>query len=63
MVHGDYYSDFQGATFVVQVDDEAVEVPATTRAILRSMDDLVRHGIRVLCVFGTGTQFEASLRR
>jgi acetylglutamate kinase/predicted GNAT family N-acyltransferase len=62
MVYGQYYSEFQGKTFVVQAESEAVENSATTRAILRGIDDLLRHGIRVLLVFGKAAPFEAELR-
>ena len=62
MVYGQYYSEFEGRTFVIQAEGEAVENSATTRAILRGIDDLLRHEIRVLLVFGKGTEFEAELR-
>ena len=61
MVYSHYYSVFEGQTFVIQAESEAVENPATTREILRGMDDLRRHGIRVLLVFGKGARFEAEL--
>jgi acetylglutamate kinase/predicted GNAT family N-acyltransferase len=61
-VYGHYYSQFAGQTFVIQAEDEAVENPDTTRVILQGMDDLLRHGIRVLFVFGKGAQFAAELR-
>ena len=62
-VFSHYYSQFKGETFVIQAENEAVENPATMRAVLQGMDDLLRHGIRVLFVFGKGAQFEAELRR
>ncbi len=57
-----YYSEFAGETFVIQAEAEAVENAATTLAVLRGIADLLRHGIRVLLVFGKGTQFEEELR-
>ncbi|MFC1597219.1 GNAT family N-acetyltransferase [Planctomycetota bacterium] len=62
MIYSRYYSEFKGETFVIQAEGEAVEDSATMRAILQGIDDLLRHGIRVLLVFGKGTQFEAELR-
>jgi len=62
MVYSQYYAEFKGKTFVIQAESEAVENATTTRAILRGIDDLLRHGIRVLLVFGKGTPFEAELR-
>lgn len=61
MIYSHYYSVFEGQTFVIQAEGEAVENPATTRDILRGMDDLCLHGIRVLLVFGKGTRFQAEL--
>ncbi len=63
MVYSHYYSQFAGQTFVIQAEDEAVENPGTTRAVLNGMEDLLRHGIRVLFVFGKGGQFAAELRK
>jgi acetylglutamate kinase len=57
-----YYSRFQGNTFVIQAEAQAVENAETTLAILRGIDDLLRHGIRVVLVFGKGERFEAELR-
>jgi amino-acid N-acetyltransferase len=57
-----YYSRFQGDTFVIQAEAEAVENAETTLAILRGIDDLRRHGIRVVLVFGKGKRFEEDLR-
>jgi len=62
MAYNQYYSEFEGETFVIQAESEAVENSTTTRAILQGIHDLIRHGIRVLLVFGKGTQFEAELR-
>ncbi len=56
-----YYSQFQNATFVIQAEAEAVENAETTLAILRGIDDLLQHGIRVVLVFGKGDQFEREL--
>ena len=63
MVYSQYYSEFQGETFVIQAESEAVKNSATMRGILRGIDDLLRHGIRVLLVFGKGARFEAELRK
>ncbi len=62
MVDSQYYSKFEGETFVIQAESDAVENSTTTLAILRGIQDLLRHGICVLLVFGKGTQFEAELR-
>ena len=62
MVYRQYYAEFEGETFVIQAESEAVENPATTRTILRGIDDLIRNGIRVVLVFGKAAQFEAELR-
>jgi acetylglutamate kinase len=63
MVYGHYYAQFAGKTFVIQAEDEAVENAATTCEILRGMEQLRRHGIRVLFVFGKGAQFADELKR
>ena len=63
MVDGHYYAQFAGKTFVIQAEGEAVENAATTREILRGMEELRRHGIRVLFVFGKGAQFADELKR
>ena len=57
-----YYSEFSGETFVIQAEAEAVENPATTLAVLQGIADLLRHGIRLLLVFGKGNEFEQELR-
>jgi len=57
-----YYSEFSGETFVIQAEAEAVENAATTLAVLQGIGDLLRHGIRVLLVFGKGAEFEEELR-
>ncbi|MBN2474959.1 MAG: hypothetical protein JXB62_10155 [Pirellulales bacterium] len=57
-----YYSEFASETFVIQAEAEAVENAATMLAVLQGAADLLRHGIRVLLVFGKGTQFEEELR-
>ena len=57
-----YYSEFDGETFVIQAEAEAVENPATTLAVLRGIEDLLQHGTRVLLVFGKGAKFEEELR-
>ena len=62
MVDSPYYAQFEGETFVIQAEDEAVDNQATTRAILEGIEDLLRHGIRVLLVFGKPARFEAELR-
>ena len=56
-----YYSAFRGATFVIQVEAEAVEHIETTRAILQGIRDLMDHGIRVVLVLGMGGQFASLL--
>ncbi len=63
MVYSHYYAQFAGQTFVLQAEDDAVENPDTTRAVLQGVEDLLRHGIRVLFVFGKGTQFASELRK
>ncbi|MBN2293778.1 MAG: GNAT family N-acetyltransferase [Pirellulales bacterium] len=62
MVYSQYYSEFEGGTFVIQTEGEAVENSATMLAILQGVQDLLSHGIRVLFVFGKGPQFETELR-
>ena len=62
-VQGPYYARFAGKTFVIHAEDEAVENAATMREILRGMQQLRQHGIRVLFVFGKGTQFAGELKR
>jgi len=57
-----YYSEFRDATFVIQAEGEAVENAETTRAVLRGIGDLIRHGIRAVLVFGKGAEFEKELR-
>jgi amino-acid N-acetyltransferase len=57
-----YYHDFQGKTFVVQAEAEAVERPETTAAVLRGIKDLLDHDIRVALVFGKGARFGDELR-
>jgi acetylglutamate kinase len=62
MTRNVYYCQFQGATFVIQAESEAVEDRDTTGAILDGIGDLLRHGIRVVLVFGKGDRFENELR-
>ncbi|MBN1852772.1 MAG: hypothetical protein JW829_08605 [Pirellulales bacterium] len=57
-----YFLEFEGATFVIQAEAEAVENEATLLAILRGAGKLIQHGIRALFVFGKGTRFEKELR-
>ena len=54
-----YYAEFSGNIFVIQAEIEAVEKTPTTLAILQGIHDLIRHGIRVVLVFGKGAKFEA----
>ncbi len=61
MVFSQYYSEFEGQTFVIQAEGEAVENSVTMLAVLRGVQDLLRHGIRVLFVFGKGPRFEMEL--
>ncbi|MBN2217416.1 MAG: hypothetical protein JW719_08570 [Pirellulales bacterium] len=62
MVYSQYYSQFAGETFVIQAESEAVENQTIAGDVLRGIDDLLRHGIRILLVFGKGTQFDEELR-
>jgi acetylglutamate kinase len=62
MVDGQYYRQFEGETFVIQAEGEAVECRATMQAVLQEMNVLLHHGIRVLFVFGKGDRFEAELQ-
>lgn len=62
-MHARYYAQFAGKAFVVQAEDEAVENAATTRDIMRGLEQLRAHGIRVLFVFGKGKQFASELKR
>lgn len=57
-----YYREFAGETFVIQAECEAVDDLATTRAIVEGIDDLLRHRIRVVLVFGKAAAFESELR-
>ena len=61
-ISAQYYSAFDGKTFVIQAEAEAVEDSATMLAVLRGIEDLLKHGTRVLLVFGKGTKFEEELR-
>ncbi|MGM0485799.1 MAG: GNAT family N-acetyltransferase [Planctomycetota bacterium] len=61
-IHGRYYAEFQDQIFVIQVEAEAVENRATLRSILRGTGNLLRHGIRVVLVFGKGTKIENQLQ-
>jgi acetylglutamate kinase/N-acetylglutamate synthase-like GNAT family acetyltransferase len=63
MTYGDYYAQFAGKTFVLQAEDEAVENALTLREVLRGMEQLRAHGIRVLFVLGKGMQFGEELKR
>jgi len=63
MVYGHYYAQFAGKTFVIHAEDEAVEQTGTMRDVLRGMEELCRHGIRVLFVFGRGIQIAQDLKR
>ncbi|MBN1910080.1 MAG: GNAT family N-acetyltransferase [Pirellulales bacterium] len=56
-----YYAAFEGATFVIQAEAEAVDHGPTLQAVLSGVGDLLGHGIRVLLVFGKGTRFESEL--
>lgn len=61
-IFGRYYAEFQGQTFVIQVEAEAVENPVAMRAIVQGAGDLLRHQIGVLLIFGKGTRFKDELR-
>lgn len=56
-----YYTEFRAQIFVIQMEAEAVEKPATLRSILQGAGNLVRHGIKVLLIFGKGTRFQQQL--
>ncbi|MHB8902669.1 MAG: GNAT family N-acetyltransferase [Thermoguttaceae bacterium] len=62
MTSNDYYREFSGRIFVIQVENEAVENTAIAYAILREVRDLLAHGIRVVLVFGKGSRCEEELR-
>ncbi len=62
-MYGPYYAQFAGKTFVIQAEDEAVEHAEALREILCGMEQLRRHGIRVLFVLGTGSRCGEELRR
>ncbi len=62
MTSNDYYREFSGRIFVIQVEDEAVENTAIAYAILREVRELIAHGIRVVVVFGKGIRFEEELQ-
>ena len=62
MTSNDYYREFSGRIFVIQVENEAVENTAIAYAILREVLELLAHGIRVVLVFGKGSRFEDELR-
>ena len=62
MPYSQYYREFEGQTFVIQAEGEAVENSTTMRAILGGIQELIHHGIRVVLVFGKGVRFEEELR-
>lgn len=62
MTSNDYYREFSGRIFVIQVENEAVENTAIAYAILREVRELIAHGIRVVLVFGKGSRFEEELQ-
>jgi acetylglutamate kinase len=62
MISSLYYSEFEGQTFVIQAEADAVENDNTMLAILESIRDLLDHSIRIVLVFGKGSGFEKELR-
>lgn len=52
-----YYAQFRGQTFVIQAEEEAVETTPSMRSVLEGIQDLLRHGIRVVLVFGKPARF------
>jgi acetylglutamate kinase len=62
MIADRYYAEFHGKTFVVQVEADAVADRATADAVIRGANDLLRHGIRILLVFGKPLTFEEELQ-
>ena len=61
MISNLYYSQFEGETFVIQADAEAIEDSVAASAILRGINDLLGHGIRVALVLGKTAEFEKEL--
>lgn len=57
-----YYAQFWGQTFVIQAEDEAVESTVSMRSVLEGIQDLLRHGIRVVLVFGKPARFLEQLQ-
>ncbi len=57
-----YYAQFRGQTFVIQAEDEAVETTLSMRSVLEGIQDLLRHGIRVVLVFGKPARFLEELQ-
>ena len=62
MIADRYYSEFHGKTFVIQMEADAVEDSATASVVIRGTNSLLRHGIRVLLVFGKSQTFEQELQ-
>jgi len=52
-----YYAQFRGQTFVIQAEDQAVETTPSMLSVLEGIQDLLRHGIRVVLVFGKPARF------
>ncbi|MCS7306513.1 MAG: GNAT family N-acetyltransferase [Thermoguttaceae bacterium] len=57
-----YYAQFRGQTFIIQAEDEAVETTLSMRSVLEGIQDLLRHGIRVVLVFGKPARFLQELQ-
>ena len=52
-----YYAQFRGQTFVIQAEDQAVDTTPSMLSVLEGIQDLLRHGIRVVLVFGKPGRF------
>lgn len=57
-----YYAQFRGQTFVIQAEDQAVDTTPSMLSVLEGIQDLLRHGIRVVLVFGKPARFLEELQ-
>lgn len=57
-----YYAQFRGQTFIIQAEDQAVDTTPSMLSVLEGIQDLLRHGIRVVLVFGKPAWFLEELQ-
>jgi len=56
-----YYEEFKGKTFVVEVDGDVVDSRRELCRVINDVKTLIEHGIKVVLVYGKGSELENRL--